>query len=110
MTRTKRGRKKRNAGWFKKGHDARRSTYRFTAQDCRVGWLVANCKHPHLRDWLKMRVPVYYWQKEYPLLRGNPQAPILTRLDTFLRPKMIRNMVSQRENRLDFVEIMKGPE
>ena len=46
---------------------------------------------------------VYYWLKEFPLLKGTPQGPILTRLevvryfllahypDTFLRPKLIRN-------------------
>jgi len=49
---------------------------------------------------------VYYWQKEFPLLKGKPQSPILTRLDTFLRPKLIRYMVAQRENRLDFGKIM----
>src|ERR1700722_3104775 len=51
---------------------------------------------------------VYYWQKEFPLLAGRPQGPILTRLDTFLRPKVIRYMVSQKENRLDFASIMNG--
>jgi excisionase family DNA binding protein len=51
---------------------------------------------------------VYYWQKEFPLLTGKPQGPILTRLDTFLRPKVIRYMVSQKEDRLDFAEIMNG--
>ncbi|MGA2147320.1 MAG: helix-turn-helix domain-containing protein [Bryobacteraceae bacterium] len=51
---------------------------------------------------------VYYWQKEFPLLTGKPQGPILTRLDTFLRPKVIRYMVSQKENRLDFEAIMNG--
>ena len=51
---------------------------------------------------------VYYWQKEFPLLGGRPQGPILTRLDTFLRPKVIRHMVSQKENRLDFASIMNG--
>jgi hypothetical protein len=49
---------------------------------------------------------VYYWQKEFPLLRGNAQGPILTRLDTFLRPKLIRYMVGQKENRLDVGSIM----
>lgn len=49
---------------------------------------------------------VYYWQKEYPLLAGKPQAPLLTRLDTFLRPKLIRAMVAQSANRLDFASIM----
>lgn len=47
----------------------------------------------------------YYFQKEFPLLKGSPQAPILTRLNTFLRPKPIRYMVAQREG-LDFGRIM----
>ena len=51
---------------------------------------------------------LYYWTKEFPLLKGNPQAPLLTRLDIFLRPKPIRYMVSQQVNRLDFAEIMDG--
>lgn len=51
---------------------------------------------------------VYYWQKEFSFLSGKPQGPILTRLDTFLRPKVIRNMVCQKENRLDFRAIMDG--
>src|SRR5205085_7699103 len=51
---------------------------------------------------------VYYWQKEFPLLKGNPQGPILTRLDTFLRPKIIRHMVAQKTDRLDFGAIMNG--
>jgi len=51
---------------------------------------------------------VYYWAKEFPLLAGKPQAPLLTRLDTFLRPKLVRHMVSQKENRLDFASIMNG--
>jgi len=50
---------------------------------------------------------VYYWLKEFPLLSGKPQGPILTRLDTFLRPKLIRNMVSQREG-LNFEKILDG--
>jgi hypothetical protein len=49
---------------------------------------------------------VYYWQKEFPLLSGKPQAPLLTRLDTFLRPKLIRYMVSQRKSKLDFGAMM----
>jgi predicted DNA-binding transcriptional regulator AlpA len=51
---------------------------------------------------------VYYWQKEFPLLTGKPQGPILTRLDTFLRPKVIRHMVSQKGDRLDFAAIMNS--
>ena len=48
----------------------------------------------------------YYWEREFPLLPGRPQAPLLTRLDTFLRPKLIRNMVSQRDSALDFGHVM----
>lgn len=48
----------------------------------------------------------YYWQKEFPLLKGLPQAPILTRLDTFLRPKLVRRVVVEREHELDFREIV----
>ncbi len=44
---------------------------------------------------------IYYWQKEFPLLKSNSIGPILTRLDSFLRPKLIRNMVAQKKG-LDF--------
>lgn len=48
----------------------------------------------------------YYWEKEYPLLRGKPHAPVLTRLDTFLRSKLIRHMVAQPKNNVDFSVVM----
>lgn len=48
----------------------------------------------------------YYWTDEFPQLKGNPYAPLLTRLDTFLRSKLIRNIVAQKENKLDFRRIM----
>lgn len=48
---------------------------------------------------------VYYWQKEYPLLKSTSIGPILTRLDTFLRPRPIRYMVGQRKG-LDFETIL----
>lgn len=48
---------------------------------------------------------IYYWQKEYPLLRSNSIGSILTRLDTFLRPKLIRNMVAQKKG-LDFEALL----
>lgn len=44
---------------------------------------------------------LYYWQKEFPLSKSNSIGPILTRLDTFLRPRSLRNMVVQKEG-LDF--------
>lgn len=50
---------------------------------------------------------VYYWRKGFPQLSGNKSiGPVLTRLETFLSPKPIRYLVSQKENRLDFAEIM----
>jgi hypothetical protein len=51
---------------------------------------------------------VYFWQTEFPLLKGLPQAPILTRLDAFLRPKPIRYMISQKGPQLDFRRLMDG--
>lgn len=48
---------------------------------------------------------VYYWQKEYPLLKNSSVGSILTRLDGFLRPKVIRNMVVQKQS-LDFEALM----
>jgi hypothetical protein len=48
----------------------------------------------------------YFWEREFTLLRGKPQAPILTRLDTFLRPKPIRYMVAQSNSRLDLRKAM----
>lgn len=55
-----------------------------------------NVQDPHI---------VYYWQHEYPLLKSSSIGSILTRLDTFLRPKIIRNMVVQKKG-LDFENIL----
>ena len=50
---------------------------------------------------------VYYWKKAFGMLSGNKSiGSVLTRLDTFLSPKPIRYMVSQKQNRLDFADIM----
>jgi hypothetical protein len=48
---------------------------------------------------------VYYWHKEFPILKSSSIGPILTRLDSFLRPKVIRNMVAQQKS-LDFEHIL----
>lgn len=37
----------------------------------------------------------YYWQHEFSLLKGGAIGSIITRLDSFLRPKVIRHMVCQ---------------
>lgn len=48
---------------------------------------------------------VYFWQHEFPLLRGNTIASLVTRLNGFLRPKPIRNMMGQEQG-LDFADLM----
>ena len=52
---------------------------------------------------------VYYWQKAFPQLSGNKSiGPVVTRLDEFLSRKPIRYMVSQKENRVNFAEVIDG--
>lgn len=52
---------------------------------------------------------VYYWQKAFPSLTGNKSiGPVVTRLDEFLSRKPIRYMVSQKENRVNFAEVIDG--
>ncbi|MCP4181166.1 MAG: ATP-binding protein [bacterium] len=38
----------------------------------------------------------YYWHNEYPMVRKGI-APLLTRIDTFLRPKLVRYMLAQKK-------------
>ena len=50
---------------------------------------------------------IYYWQKVFPQLGGGKSiGSILTRLQDFFSRKPLRNMVSQRDNKLDFKDIM----
>jgi len=50
---------------------------------------------------------IYYWQKVFPQLTGGKSiGPVLTRLQDFFSRKPLRNMVSQRNNKLDFADIM----
>ena len=42
----------------------------------------------------------YYWEHEYAMVKKGI-APLLTRLDTFLRPKIVRYMLAQKDG-LDF--------
>lgn len=39
----------------------------------------------------------YFWSHQFPLLKGNTLASLVTRLDAFLRPKLIKNIVAQQE-------------
>lgn len=49
----------------------------------------------------------FYWRSAFPQLGGGRSiGPILTRMETFLSPKPIRYMVSQKANRLDFDAMM----
>lgn len=50
---------------------------------------------------------VYFWEKEFPLLKGGSQVSIITRLDAFLRSKLIRNILSQKEG-LNFRNIIEN--
>jgi hypothetical protein len=51
----------------------------------------------------------FYWRRTFPQLGGGRSiGPILNRLQTFLGPKSLRYMVAQKENRLDFSDIMDG--
>lgn len=47
---------------------------------------------------------VYYWKKEFTLLKTNSIGPILTRLDSFLRPKILRKMFAQ-DTGIDFKKL-----
>lgn len=48
----------------------------------------------------------HFWNKEYQMLRKNAISPILVRLDTFLRPKIIRNMMAQKKG-VDFNRLIE---
>jgi hypothetical protein len=61
MPRTRRRKGRANAGSFRPGFDPRRHV--FTPSECRVGWWVANIKHPHLKDWLRRKLFAHSHQK-----------------------------------------------
>lgn len=48
---------------------------------------------------------LYYWQNEYPMVRKSI-TPLLTRIDTFLRPKIIRYMMAQNTG-VDFKQCIE---
>lgn len=52
---------------------------------------------------------ISYWRQEFPMIAGKkPQGPILTRLNTFLRSRLIREVVTERERGLDFRQVIDG--
>jgi excisionase family DNA binding protein len=50
----------------------------------------------------------YFWLNEFPLIGGKAQSSILIRLDAFLRQKLVRNIVCQKQTKLDFRKVMDG--
>ena len=50
---------------------------------------------------------IYYWEKQFPMQRKGTIPSILTRLDSFLRPKVIRYMMMQKKG-IDFAEILNN--
>ena len=43
----------------------------------------------------------FFWEKEYPVIGTRAIGPILTRLDQFLRSKLLRRIVGQQSGKLD---------
>jgi len=50
----------------------------------------------------------FFWEKEYHLVGTKSIGPILSRLDTFLRSRMIRHIVGQKEAKLDIAAAMNS--
>ena len=48
-----------------------------------------------------------FWREEFPLLYGKPQGPILTRLDTLLRSRLVRRVVTATGAPLDFRRLVE---
>jgi Type IV secretion-system coupling protein DNA-binding domain len=48
----------------------------------------------------------YFWTHEFPNIAGKPQSSILIRLDSFMRNKLVRNIVCQKHTTLDFRKVM----
>jgi hypothetical protein len=67
-----------------------------TLLDLRRFWMDKSFRSAFLPSVTDPEIRYYWGEHEFPLLRGNAQAPILTRLDAFLRPRVIRNIVGQR--------------
>ena len=52
----------------------------------------------------------YFWTKEFPTIGTKAIGPIITRLNMFLRSKLVRHIVGQKEAKLHLGEVMdKGP-
>lgn len=50
----------------------------------------------------------FFWQKQYPAIGSRSVGPILSRLDTFLRPKTIRNIVAVKRGPFSVSDALRG--
>lgn len=50
----------------------------------------------------------FFWSTQYPLIGTRSIGPIMSRLDTFLRSRLIRHIVGQRRPKLDLAEVMRS--
>jgi hypothetical protein len=48
----------------------------------------------------------YFWTNEFPVMAGRTQSSVLIRLDSFLRQKLIRNIVCQTDSGLDLRRVL----
>lgn len=47
-----------------------------------------------------------FWEEEYALIGAKSTGPLLSRLDAFLRPRIVRHIVGQPKAKLDLGEVM----
>lgn len=50
----------------------------------------------------------FFWEKEYPVIGARSLGPLLSRLDGFLRSRIVRNIVGQSRAKLDLADVMQG--
>jgi len=49
-----------------------------------------------------------FWREDYPQIGNKSIGPLLSRLDSFLRPRIVRNIVGQKNAALDLRKVMDG--
>ncbi len=59
---------------------------------------LSTVRDPFIRD---------FWTTEFPLVSGKPHGSILLRLDTLLRNRLVREVVTAREKPLDFRRVVE---
>ena len=49
----------------------------------------------------------FFWEVEYPIIGARSLGPLLSRLDAFLRARIVRNVVGQQNAKLDLADAMR---